>query len=175
MRLPAKTILLGSAVVALAAAGALPAQAQSLAIPDGRDTVAVQELTRVRVVHEGAVTVVMTFSNNYHREGEYPFGIAYDTDRSDPGPEYRYVSHFGGVYETESWAGDAGDRMDCHIDGALNRHRHTIRITIGHRCLGGDPGPVRVNVSASGQAEDLSFVPDYAPAERVFSNPVAQG
>ena len=163
------------ATAVLGLAAAVPAQAQTLAIPDGRDTEAVQELLSVRVVHESAVTVVMKFSSNYHRDGEYPFGIYYDTDRGDPGPEYLYDGHFGGVYERESWAGGTGDEMDCNITGALNGKRHTIRITVGHRCLGGDKGPVRVNVHASGQADDLSFVPDYAPGERQFSDPVARG
>lgn len=157
----------------LTVAAAMPAQAQTLVIPDGRDTTAVQELLRVKVVHEKAVTVVMKFSSNYHRQGEYPFGIAYDTVRRDPGPEYVYDSHLGGVFERESWAGGTGDRVDCFVGGAANWRRHTIRITVGHKCLGGDTGPVRVNVHASGQAADLSFVEDYAPGYRTFSQPVA--
>jgi hypothetical protein len=160
---------------ALALGVAAPAQAETRVIPDGRDTDAAQELIGVRVVHGGLVRVVMRFSSNYHREGEYPFAIYYDTRRRDRGPEFIFVSHFGGVFRTETW-GDIGDHaIDCRVEGDDNLRRHTLTIAVGHRCLGGDDGPVRINVSAQGQADDLGFVPDYAPGFHQFSLPVARG
>jgi hypothetical protein len=168
----AAAVVLGGAL-ALSVVG--PAQAETRLIPDGRDTDAVQELIGVRVVHQGLVKVVMKFSNNYHREGEYPFSIYYDTRRKDKGPEFHFVSHFGGVFRSETWSRGGDRAIDCRVDGDVNWKRHTLTIAIGHRCLGGDDGPVRVNVSAQGQAEDLSFVPDYAPGFHQLSLPVALG
>jgi hypothetical protein len=170
-----RTLAITALAAAIAAGLAVPAHAQTISVPDGRDTDAVQELVGVRIKHEKLVTVVMRFSSNYHRGAEYPFSIWYDTRRSDRGPEFAYFSHFGAVYKVESWRGGLAHEMDCFVDGKMNLRKHTIRITVGHGCLGGDRGPVRVNVSASGQAEDLSFVPDYAPGFHEFSEPVARG
>jgi hypothetical protein len=159
----------------LAVVAAAGAQAQTIQVQDGRDTDAVQELLGFRVKNEKVVTVVMKFSSNYHARDEYPFSIFYDTERSDDTPEFAYFSHFGRVYRVSRWQARNPHEMDCFVGGALNRQRHTIRITIGHGCLGDHAGPVRVNVSAVGKAADQSFVPDNAPGFHAWSDPVAQG
>jgi hypothetical protein len=163
------------ATVLLTLAAATGAEAETIRVHDGRDTNAVQELLGVRVTNEKFVTVVMKFSSNYHARDEYPFSIFYDTQRSDNAPEFAYFSHFGRVYRINRWQARHPHEMQCFVDGRLNRQRHTIRITIGHGCLGGHSGPVRVNVSAVGKAADQSFVPDNAPGFHAWSEPVARG
>lgn len=170
-----RTAVAGSAAaLVLGVVAIAPADAETVRIHDGRDTSAVQELVAVKIKHEQRLDVVMRFSNNYHRQGEYPFSIYLDTDRNDPGPEYVLASHFNSVWKTEGWNTALGDRVDCSLRGYANWRKHTIRMSFGHGCMEGYTGPVRVSVSASGQADDLSFVQDYAPAKHRFSAPVAR-
>jgi hypothetical protein len=152
----------------------VPAHGETLFIPDGRDTRALEELVSVKVVHRGMVKVVMKFTSNYHREGEFPFSIYYDTRPRDRGPEFHFVSHFGGVLRSETWSRGGSRIIDCRVEGGDNLRRHTLTISVGHRCLGDDDGPVGINVVASGKGV-RGFVPDNAPAFHEFSAPVARG
>jgi hypothetical protein len=166
--------LAGTATLALLAATAVGARAETIHVHDGRDTSARQELVGVRVKYENMLTVAMRFSSNYFLAGEVPYTIWYDTKPKNPGPEFALYEHFGSVYKVKGWRGGLDHEVDCFVTGARNPDRHVWRITVSDKCFGRDRGPIRVSVDALAKTDGRPYVIDWAPGKHQWTEPVAR-
>jgi hypothetical protein len=177
----------GRATTALACAGALlvtgswTAHAATTTVHDGLDTHARSELTDVIVKNNRRTVVVVLRYNDvsFLHDGEYPFGIFYDTDPVRHGPEYMLPSHFGAVYGTESrrhWSADFDQKQDCVVRGVIHDRIDTFRLTTGRLCFDGHTDAIRVSVDVTEPRPGGGrFVLDWAPGERLFSPWVRRG
>lgn len=163
----ARALVAGAVVAALGVPGAAHADSGSFDDPVGDSTSV--DVTRVRVVHEDAVTVRVRSAVPLAAGQVYAFWI--DTGRG-PRPTYavrfRANSDFGGQLAV---VGSFGQRPSRRVScPGLRAHadmfdEKPVSVRVPRRCLG-DPKRVRVAVKYS---DETTGSVDWAPRRRTFT------
>lgn len=170
-----------AAALALPLTVAAPASAAVVTVVDGDDSTIAADVHRVRLAHNPKnVRVRITFDELY-RSSDIGQGMSVylDTDRRDPGPEFRLVSglNAGTDYTFESvtrWAGPGEVVTNCTYRLRLNWKKDVATFTAARKCLG-RPKRVAVAVHASENLPDGSSASDWMTGRRVFSPSVKVG
>lgn len=159
----AAAVLLGASLSVAGAASAAHADTKSWKDPK-------PNITKVKVKH-GNTTIKVTTTTGVIRPGTY-LTVYFDTDPSDPGPEYRNdlvpASELSPLMRIEEF-GQQGRAVRC--DGLRGRGDvfgpKTVSVTVPRSCVG-YPTKVRVSVRGYFDVKGPNVV-DWAPGYRVLT------
>jgi hypothetical protein len=178
-------IRLARAAAVLAAAATLPltagavAHADSVAVSDPADaTASPADIRKVRVNHAERTVYVRVKVADLPAALENGPGMIlwFDTDRSEPGPEFRMgVPIFEGgdwaVVRTDGWR-PVGEQLNCPSEVRYLPAQDALRVEVARRCLD-RPRKVRVSAKMEDWFDPSHVVRDWAPGRRAFTPWVA--
>jgi hypothetical protein len=179
----AAAVALSTAALTLGIAG--PAHAELYGIDDPQDTSHGSDILALQVRNGQENLNVTTFHVNLRRDPATGSGgrIYVDTDRNDAGPEYVFV---GGFFEGTDYQLLETEGFRPRLWGErVENGDHSMRVRYGKeqvqfrmsRAALGNPGAVRVSVTASGTRSDGTSdgLVDWVGEPRSFTPLIARG
>lgn len=176
-----RTAAIASAALAAIASTAVPAQADTEKVRDGRDSSIAADIRSVRVVHDETLRVrinaVDLKRSRRHVQGA---NIYVDTRRSRPGPErmiemglWKDADHV--VTKARRWH-RTGAELDCESSLTVNYRKDWATVELSPDCLGGKHRRLRVAVLTVERIKKKPYTAgDWLTGRRTFTPWVDRG
>ena len=168
-----------TALAAMAALAAAPAQAESYGIDDPADASgSLSDVTSLTARHGSERIAVTVRFEELVRSSAAGISVFLDTDRSERGADYVLSSGLGDgtdyvLSEADGWRGTRA-RVDCSYKARPKWRRDVFRAVIDRDCLG-DPDEVRVSVKVVDPTDGERRVVDWVPRQRRWSTSISSG